>query len=131
MIHLRSLILPALLCGSLALLLCPDSAPGDDRPPAATTARSIGLGGAATALADDASTAFWNPSGIPLLQRQELAFSYADRFGLGLENSYTGYVFPLFERHALGLDWLREGFSDSELGDVLFRAHCAVRPLSQ
>ena len=90
-----------------------------ERPSVATTARSIGLGGTVTALSNDASTTFWNPSGIALLQRQEVAFSYADRFGLGLNNSFTSYVFPLFERHALGIDWLRESFGDDELQDAL------------
>ena len=89
-----------------------------DRPSVATTARSIGMGGTVTALSSDASTTFWNPSGVALLQRQEVVFSYADRFGLGLNSSFTGYVFPLFERHAIGIDWLRESFSDTELKDA-------------
>ena len=90
-----------------------------DRPSMATTARTIALGGTVTALSNDASTTFWNPSGVATLQRQELVFSYADRFGLGLSNSYTSYVFPLFERHAVGVDWLRESFGDNELEDAL------------
>ena len=90
-----------------------------DRPSIATTARSIGLGGTVTAFSNDASTTFWNPSGVALLQRQEVAFSYADRFGLGLNNSFTSYVFPLFERHAIGIDWVRESFGDNELKDAL------------
>ncbi|MEE2753690.1 MAG: PorV/PorQ family protein [Candidatus Latescibacterota bacterium] len=90
-----------------------------DRPSVATTARSIALGGTVIGLSNDASTTFWNPSGIALLQRQEVAFSYADRFGLGLNNSFTSYVFPLFERHAVGIDWLRESFGDTELKDAL------------
>lgn len=90
-----------------------------ERPSVATTARSIGLGGTVTALSNDASTTFWNPSGVAMLQRQEIVFSYADRFGLGLNNSFTSYVFPLFERHAIGVDWLRESFGDTELKDAL------------
>jgi tetratricopeptide (TPR) repeat protein len=90
-----------------------------DRPSVATTARSIALGGTVTALSNDASTTFWNPSGVAMLQRQEIVFSYADRFGLGLNNSFTSYVFPLFERHAIGVDWLRESFGDDELKDAL------------
>ncbi len=102
-----------------ALLLATASAVFADRPSVATTARSIGLGGTVTALSNDASTTFWNPSGVAMLQRQEIVFSYADRFGLGLNNSFTSYVFPLFERHAVGIDWLRESFGDDELKDAL------------
>ena len=102
-----------------ALVVCVSTSAQADRPSVATTARTIGLGGTVTALSNDASTTFWNPSGIALLQRQELVFSYADRFGLGLNNSFTSYVFPLFERHAIGIDWLRESFGDSELEDAL------------
>ncbi|MDA0747962.1 MAG: tetratricopeptide repeat protein [bacterium] len=107
------------LVATLALFLCALPVLADERPQVAQTARSIGLGGALTGLADDASATFWNPSGIPGLQRQEIFFSYADRYGIGLQNSQAGYVFPLFERHALGLNWSREGFSDTELSDAL------------
>ncbi len=72
-----------------------------------------------TGLADDASATFWNPSGLPTLQRQEVVFSYADRFGLDINSSYASYVFPLFERHAIGLGWVRESFGDTELSDAL------------
>ncbi len=79
----------------------------------------VGLGGSLTGIADDAAATFWNPSGISTLQRQEIVFSYADRYGLGLQNSEVGYVFPMFETHAVGLNWTREGFSDDELKDDL------------
>lgn len=109
----KRLIIAGLFCLSLIASVYAD------RPSVATTARSVGLGGTVTALSNDASTTFWNPSGVAMLQRQELVFSYADRFGLGLNNSFTSYVFPLFERHAIGIDWLRESFGDDELKDAL------------
>ena len=90
-----------------------------ERLQVARTARSVGLGGSLTALANDATAAFWNPSGIPNLQRQELLFSYANRYGIGLKNSHVSYVFPLFERHAIGMGWTREGFDDAELSDAI------------
>ena len=109
----------SLLVGALAMCLCAASAVyASDYPQVGITARSIALGGALTGLADDASATFWNPSGIPGLQRQELLFSYANRYGLGIKNSQVGYIFPLFERHAVGLNWTREGFSDGELSDA-------------
>lgn len=79
-------------------------------------ARAIGMGGAFTAVAGDASAVWWNPAALALLQRQELSFSYADRFGLGLTHSYLGYLLPVRDNHALGLDWLYHGLDDGELG---------------
>ncbi|MBT4136443.1 MAG: tetratricopeptide repeat protein [Candidatus Latescibacteria bacterium] len=103
---------------AITVLLVFSSAQADERPPAATTARTIALGGSVTALGDDASTSFWNPSGVARLQRTEIAWSYADRFGIGLKANYGSFVFPIFENQALGIDFLRESFDDSELGDA-------------
>ena len=83
-------------------------------------ARAISMGGAFVAVASDATAAHWNPAALAWLQRQELTFTYADRFGLSLANSYVGYSLPLRDNHALGLDWLYHGFDDPELG---FRQH--------
>ena len=83
-------------------------------------ARAISMGGAFVAVASDATAVHWNPAAIAWLQRQELTFTYADRFGLSIDNSYLGYTLPLRDNHALGLDWLYHGFDDSELG---FRQH--------
>ena len=102
------------------LVLCCffSTALADDRPPSVTSARTIALGGSITALGDDATTSFWNPSGVPLLQRTELAFSYANRYGLGIQSNYGSFIYPLFERHAIGIDFLRESFGDGELQDA-------------
>jgi tetratricopeptide (TPR) repeat protein len=102
----------------IALSLAISVTHADERPPAATTARTIALGGSVTALGDDASTSFWNPSGVARLQRTEIAWSYADRYGLGLKANYGSFVFPIFESQALGIDFLRESFDDTELGDA-------------
>ena len=78
-------------------------------------ARAIGMGGAFSAVASDASVAHWNPAALASLQRQEIGLAYADRFGLGLNHSYLNYVLPVGDHHALGIDWLHLGFDDSEL----------------
>jgi hypothetical protein len=102
---------------TVALLATP-TIHADERPPAAATARTIAMGGSVTALGDDASTSFWNPSGVARLQRTEMAWSYADRYGIGLKANYGSFVFPIFENQALGINFLRESFDDSELGDA-------------
>ena len=78
--------------------------------------RAIGMGGAFTAVASDATVVNWNPAAVVSLQRQELALSYADRFGLGLKESYLSYVLPIGESHAVGIDWFNRGFDDDHSG---------------
>ena len=79
-------------------------------------ARAIAMGGAFAAVASDASAVHWNPAALATLQRQELGFGYADRFGLGLNQSYLAYSLPIADDHALGFDWFNLDFDDSELG---------------
>ena len=85
--------------------------------------RAIGMGGAFSAVASDATAIRWNPAAIAALQRQELSGSLADRFGLGLDESYLAYVLPMSERQALGLDWFHRGFDDVSGGLGLQSSH--------
>ncbi len=92
-------------------------------PAAATTSkqvdagvRAMAMGGAFVAVANDATAVRWNPAAIAALQRQEVAFAYADHFGLGLKDSYLSYVLPMADNHALGLDWSYRGFDDMRAG---------------
>ncbi|MEE9166614.1 MAG: tetratricopeptide repeat protein [Candidatus Neomarinimicrobiota bacterium] len=78
--------------------------------------RPLGMGETFVAVADDGNTIYWNPAGLPGLRRQEITTSYTDLFGLAIINSYVGYVLPLRDEFALGLDWYYLGFDDEELG---------------
>ena len=53
--------------------------------------RAIAMGGAFVAVASDATAVSWNPAAIAALRRQEINFSRADRFGLGLKNTYLSF----------------------------------------
>ncbi|MCI0697309.1 PorV/PorQ family protein [candidate division KSB1 bacterium] len=78
-------------------------------------ARPLGLGETFVAIANDGNAIYWNPAGLPFLQREEFSSMYANLYGLGIKNGYISYTRPLFNRLALGLDWLRFGFDDDEL----------------
>ncbi|MFC1555677.1 tetratricopeptide repeat protein [candidate division KSB1 bacterium] len=79
-------------------------------------ARPMGMGGAFSAIANDANAIFWNPAGIATLQRQEITTMYSDPYGLGIAQSYLGYVLPITDNQAAAVDWMHHGFDDSELG---------------
>jgi hypothetical protein len=49
-------------------------------------ARALGMGSAFTAVADDATAAFWNPAGLALLERHEASFMHAN---LTLDRKYN------------------------------------------
>ena len=96
-------------------LLCPPLYGAASRQPDIGV-RAISMGGAFVAAASDATAIHWNPAAIATLQRQQVRLSYADRFGLGLRESYLSYVLPLTESHAFGADWFHRGFDDVEGG---------------
>ena len=101
---------------ALALVLLSGRADATTSRQATLGARAIAMAGAFSAVASDASAVHWNPAALATLQRQELGFGYADRFGLGLNQSYLAYSLPIADNHALGVDWFNLGFDDSELG---------------
>jgi len=56
-------------------------------------ARGIGMGGAYTALADDASAVYWNPAGLARLEKREMSVSHAE-LGLGTREDFLAYAHP-------------------------------------
>jgi len=78
--------------------------------------RPQGMGETFVAIADDGNTIYWNPAGLPGLRRQEFTVSYGNLFGLGLNSSYAGYVYPIRDEFAIGIDWAHLGYDDDELG---------------
>ena len=100
---------------SLTILLATTALPAQTTKQIAAGTRAISMGGAFVAVATDATAVHWNPAAIAALQRQEINFTYADRYGLGIDNPYLAYVLPVRDNHAIGVDWLSTGFGDSEL----------------
>ena len=74
-------------------------------------ARALGMGGAGTALSNNAYAPYWNPAGLGQLTRYEVSFMHST---LNEADAYdfVGYVHPLKKRGAIGVSWLRVGVDD-------------------
>ncbi|MFH1380129.1 MAG: OmpA family protein [bacterium] len=72
-------------------------------------ARPAGMGGAFTAVADDANAPLYNPAGIMQLKAPELSFMYSKLYtGLDevkLNLNYLAYVIPTSSIGSFGLNW--------------------------
>lgn len=55
-------------------------------------ARAQGMAGAFTAIANDASTIYWNPAGVARIPHNELIFSYTDWF-TDISHTFVGFVY--------------------------------------
>jgi transglutaminase-like putative cysteine protease len=77
--------------------------------------RAIGMGGAFTSIADDASALFWNPAGLARIGHQEIAASHAELFNAGIQDNLAAFVVPLSPDQALAMDWYHSGFDDGVL----------------
>lgn len=86
-------------------------------------ARALAMGGAGTALSDNAYAPYWNPAGLGQLARYEVGFMHSTLNG---EDAYDFVSFvvplashnlqdkshPLKKRGAIGISWLRVGVDD-------------------
>jgi hypothetical protein len=78
--------------------------------------RPLALGGAFTAVADDANAMFYNVAGLQALNQHEVSFMNANLFGTGIQTTYAAYAFPISLKQTVGVDWQHIGFGDGELG---------------
>lgn len=81
--------------------------------------RAIGLGGAFSAIADDATAPYWNPAGMIYLPYREVMFQHAERFGSLLNQDYLAGVFPLggekSHQSAIGVSLIRLAVDDIQI----------------
>jgi hypothetical protein len=79
-------------------------------------ARAVGMGGAFSAVADDATSPYWNPAGMVFLPYREAFLQHAEQFGSLVSHNFGGYVMPLKaqggRRAALGVTITWAGVSD-------------------
>lgn len=69
--------------------------------------RALGLGGAYTGVADDASAALWNPAGLGSVSRMTFGASHAALYGLGFDDQYASVVLPHWRLGAFAISLQR------------------------
>ena len=79
-------------------------------------ARSLAMGGAFSALADDGSAFYWNPAGASLLEKPLFSAMYGPQFG-GIRNPlghyhYAGLTLPLRRNAVAAVNWIRLAVDD-------------------
>jgi len=57
-------------------------------------ARAMGMGSAFVAVADDASTLYWNPAGISGFEKRQALFMHSERFGDMVNYNFGAFVSP-------------------------------------
>ncbi len=80
-------------------------------------ARAQAMGGAFTAIANDATAMYWNPAGISRLGRMEATFNYANWF-LDTQYAYTGLVAPIGSSMAVGVNVTHFGFGEQPVRTI-------------
>ena len=73
--------------------------------------RALGMGGAFTSLADDATAVYYNPAGLGLLEYQELTFMHMDLFE-GTKYNFGSWVTPVNQKFGIGVGYMWIGADD-------------------
>src|SRR5580765_1095305 len=95
----------------------------------AVGARAVGMGGAFSAVADDATSPFWNPAGMVYLPYKEAFLQHAEQFGSLVNHNFGSAVFPMKNgeerRSAFGvaLTWVGDTERRTALLPVLHGEH--------
>ncbi len=72
-------------------------------------ARALGMGGAYTALADDANSLYWNPAGLAKLEKREFTASHAEMYE-STRLDFLAYAHPTSQgTFSAGLTYLSQG----------------------
>ncbi len=74
-------------------------------------ARALGLGGAFTAIADDATSTIWNPAGLPSVEDLTITVSTA-KLSFDRNHNFIGIVKKLSDKRALGFSVINVGVDD-------------------
>lgn len=78
--------------------------------------RAIAMGGASTAVAEDASALYWNPAGISMSERQQAMFTHADLYrDLDIDLNYVGVTIPIGTAGTLGVSVTALNYGEMEV----------------
>ncbi len=80
-------------------------------------ARAQAMGGAFTAVANDATAMYWNPAGISRLGRLEATFNYTNWL-LDTQYAYSGIVAPVGGSMAVGINVTHFGFGEQAVRTI-------------
>lgn len=76
-------------------------------------ARATAMGGAFTAVSDDATAVFWNPAGLGLMDGVSLTGMGTRLFSVdGLSESIVSLTYAKWEKTGIGAGWARTGVED-------------------
>lgn len=82
-------------------------------------ARPLGMGGAFCAVADDASTSYWNPAGMTQIKGVEVSSVKLTRINdLDTKYSYVNLVYNTGVYGAFGIGWLRQAIAGIKISSV-------------
>ena len=76
--------------------------------------RAVGMGGAFTSIANDASAMYWNPAGLGFLKVKEVFVNHSNWFA-DISFDYFGFSFPLLNNQYFGLNITSVTMDDMEV----------------
>jgi hypothetical protein len=79
--------------------------------------RATGMGGAFTAVANDATTSFWNPAGLSRIPRNEFTVSTAEWL-VGSRTNWVGLAFKFDDDNAIGISINQLDYGEEEITTV-------------
>jgi len=80
-------------------------------------ARAVGMGESFVAVANDASTLFWNPAGMMNVDKISLSVSHSEWFA-DIYHDYAGFVYPISNSGRLGISAIALNTSEQEVTTV-------------
>ncbi|NOZ62108.1 MAG: UPF0164 family protein [Calditrichaeota bacterium] len=86
-------------------------------------ARALALGGAYSAIANDASAVYWNPAGLAQLASPEMSLMHSSQFSDLLQANFVNFIFPTKSGRAFGISYFRVGVEDIPMATQLDEFH--------
>ncbi|MBT7787641.1 MAG: PorV/PorQ family protein [Calditrichaeota bacterium] len=75
-------------------------------------ARPLGMGGAYTALSEDAYAIFWNPAGLNSIRHPQLGLMHSERFAGEVDYDVAGIALPQPDNSVIGFGIIRLGVNN-------------------